>query len=147
MRIASRFAVAVHMLILMDECAKRGTSCTSELMAGSVNTNPVVIRKLSGLLKRATLIEVRAGTGGAFVTKPLAVVRLLDVYRAVEAVEPPGLFSLHDQPNPACPVGANINGALGEVLGEAQTAMEAVLEKRTVADVLAGVIARSRIGK
>lgn len=38
---------------------------TSEFLATSVNTNPAVIRKLMGVLKRAGLIEVHPGIAGA----------------------------------------------------------------------------------
>jgi DNA-binding IscR family transcriptional regulator len=145
MQIASRFAVAVHMLILADECSRRDAPCSSAMMAGSVNTNPVVIRRITGLLKKASLAAVRGPTIGLRPMRPLEDVRLLDVYRAVGAVGEE-LFGLQHAPNPACPVGAHINEALGETLAAAQAALEDSLASLTVRDVLDGIVARAKKG-
>lgn len=51
MSISSRFAVGVHILSLI-EMNKDGVS-SSEFLAGSVNTNPALIRKIIGMLKKA----------------------------------------------------------------------------------------------
>jgi DNA-binding IscR family transcriptional regulator len=143
MQIASRFAVAVHMLILANECARRGAPCSSAMMASSVNTNPVVIRRITGMLKKASLASVGGIAVGLRTSRPLEDIRLLDVYRAVGAGDG-GLFGLPEAPNPACPVGAHINEALGETLVEAEAAMEATLAEKTVQDVLNGIIAATK---
>lgn len=140
-QIASRFAVAVHVLVLASECEASGTPCTSSWMAGSVSTHPVVIRRIVQALKAAGLARVRPGAGGTVPARDIASISLLDVYRAVGASDGPDLFSLHDAPNPACYVGANINAALGAALGAAQAAMEAELASRSVADVRDAVLA------
>ncbi|KAB2332078.1 Rrf2 family transcriptional regulator [Cytobacillus depressus] len=134
MKISSRFTVAVHILSLVF--IERSTLCTSEWIAGSVNTNPVVIRRVMGKLKQAGLIQVRRGTGGAELQKPLQEITLLDVYRAVEVVEEGELFQFHDSPNPSCPVGANIQSVLELILMKAQEAMELVLKEVTMDDIV-----------
>ena len=53
----SRFTVAIHILSLLD--LNQGESITSEDLAVSVNTNPVVIRKILGILKKAGLIQIQ----------------------------------------------------------------------------------------
>lgn len=55
MNISTRFAVAIHILTLIDS-NKEGKS-TSEWIAGSVNTNPVVIRRLTSMLQKAGLVK------------------------------------------------------------------------------------------
>lgn len=136
MKISNRFTIAIHMLALADRLAdSEEWLCTSAFMAASVNTNPVVIRRIAGMLKKAGLLTVRAGTGGAFPARDLATVTLLDVYRAVGAVEDMGLFNTHEHPNPNCPVGANIQAVLHVRLHQAQQAMEMQLGRTTVADV------------
>lgn len=62
MTISSRFSVAIHILSLL-EINKDGIS-TSEYISGSVNTNPVVIRRIMGMLNKAGLVEVRTGLPG-----------------------------------------------------------------------------------
>lgn len=128
-RISSRFAVAVHILSFL---AASPEPCTSEWVAQSVDTNPVVVRKCIGLLKRAGLVHVRAGAGGAYLQKEPGEITLLEVLRAVEAVEANDLFRLHEHPNPSCPVGANIHAVLGVILHQAQSAMESVLANVTI---------------
>ncbi|MDE3839169.1 transcriptional regulator [Bacillus methanolicus] len=138
MKISSRFTVAVHILSLL--ALERNKVCTSEWIAGSVNTNPVVIRRVLGMLKKAELVNVRAGTGGASLTKSLNEITLLDVYRAVDVVEEGELFQFHDNPNPNCPVGSNIQPVLELVLLKAQNAMEKVLEEITMEEITTGIV-------
>lgn len=97
--INSRLAVAIHILSLisMDEKA------SSEIIADSVNTNPVVVRRMISLLKKADILTSRAGVPGASLKKDPADISLLDVYRAVQKQEE--LFAVHENPNPKCPVG------------------------------------------
>jgi len=138
MKISSRFTVAVHILSLIS--VERSTSCTSEWMAGSVNTNPVIIRRITGKLKKAGLVDVRPGTGGAYLVKSLDDITLLDVYRAVEVVEEGELFQFHEQPNPNCPVGANIQAVLELILLRAQTAMEQILSEITMKELVTDLL-------
>ncbi|MCB2377136.1 Rrf2 family transcriptional regulator [Hymenobacter sp. BT635] len=135
MQISSRFSVAVHVLSLLALQQEGDVLLTSERMAGSVNTNPVVIRRILGQLKKAGLVEVRPASGGTFLVRPPAAISLLDVYCAVEVVEEGQLFSIHDKPNPACPVGRNIQSALDATLQRAQTALEQVLAGATLQQV------------
>jgi Rrf2 family protein len=133
MQISSRFSVAVHVLTLLA-VTPAGELLTSDRMAGSVNTNPVVIRRILGQLKKAGLVDVRAAAGGTYLRRPAAAITLLDVYRAVEVVEG-DLFSIHDKPNPKCPVGRNIQAALDDTLRQAQAALEQQLAGVSVAQV------------
>lgn len=137
MQISSRFSVAVHVLTLLA-VTPVGELLTSDRMAGSVNTNPVVIRRILGQLKKAGLVEVRAAAGGTYLRRAAADITLLDVYRAVEVVEG-DLFSVHEKPNPKCPVGRNIQAALDDTLRRAQAALEQQLAGVSVAQVAAGM--------
>ena len=70
MQISSRFTLAVHILIVI-ETFKHEQKVTSELMASSANVNPTVIRRLLQQLKKADIVTVRRGSGGADITRPL----------------------------------------------------------------------------
>lgn len=137
--ISSRTAVAVHILAYL--AWRRGEPATSERIAGSVNTNPVVVRRLMGALRDGGIVTAQPGVGGGTtLARPAADVSLLDVYRAVED---PELFALHPQPPCRhCDVGGNIQAVLGEAFGGAQRAMEASLAGVTIADVVRQVAAR-----
>ncbi|XID96181.1 Rrf2 family transcriptional regulator [Paenibacillaceae bacterium WGS1546] len=127
-QISTRFSIAVHTLSLI---AVNPKECTGDFIAGSVNTNPVVIRRIMGMLKKAGLVDVRPGVGGASLRREPGRITLLDVYRAVNVAEN-RLFRIHDDSNIDCPVGRNIEQALQEELEEAQSAMERRLEQTTL---------------
>lgn len=133
-QISSRFSIAVHILSLVSLSK---VPCTSDFIAASVNTNPVIIRRIIGNLKKAGLVHVKAGTGGAYLRKEPDEITLLDVYRAVEVVEKGDLFNFHGHPNPACPVGANIESVLRSSMLEAQSAMEQKLAQVTLKQLVA----------
>lgn len=133
MRINTRFPVAVHMLALIE--LNKTQPSTSELMALSVGTNPVVIRQLMSALKRAGLIETQSGVPGCHLAKPAAEITLREIYRAVQKKPDAPLFDFHANPNPQCPIGRNIREALDPPLLDAQAAMEQALENYTLQDV------------
>lgn len=134
MKISSRFSIAVHILSLLAN--EREAHSTSEWFADSVGTNPVIIRKILGYLKKAGLVSVKPGLGGAKLLKELEEITLLDVYRAVEVVDEGELFHIHEEPNPNCPVGANIQSVLDLIVRKAQQGMEDVLRNITMNEVM-----------
>jgi Rrf2 family protein len=129
----SRFAVAVHVLSLMAWSGEEALK--SEQVAASVNTNPVVIRRMLKELAEAGLVVSQTGSlGGSRLATDPAKTTLLDVYQALECR---GVFSLHRQPpSRDCPVGVNIETVLGNVLLEVDSAVERVLENITINDVV-----------
>ena len=133
MKITSRFTVAVHTLLVIRSFQGKAKT-TSEFIAASVNVNPVVIRRALQSLKAAGMVEVKAGSGGAEIIKPLAEISLYDVYTAADCVEDE-LFHFHENPNPSCPVGRNIHGVLDKHLQDAQRALENSLKGVTLADL------------
>lgn len=133
MQISSRFTMAIHMFACIDTFTDQ--KMTSDFLAGSIGTNPVIIRKLLQQLKAAGLVEVSRGTGGVTITKPLDKITFLDIYRAVECTPDEELFHFHENPNKECPVGRNIHHVLDDKLERVQRAMEAELQTITLADV------------
>ena len=129
----SRFAVAVHVLSLMAWSGEEPLK--SEQVAESVNTNPVVIRRILKELAEAGLVVSQTGSlGGSRLANDAAKMTLLDVYQALEYG---GVFSLHRQPpSRDCPVGVNIETVLGDVLLEVDSAVERVLQNITINDVV-----------
>ena len=138
MQISSRFTVALHIFSCV-ETFKDEYKVTSDFLAGSINTNPVIIRKILGQLKAAGLIEVARGTGGITITRPLGDITFLDVYRAIEPLNGGNLFGFHENPSPDCPVGRNIHGLLDGKLAAIQDAMESEMKKYTLDDLRTGM--------
>lgn len=143
MQISSRFTVAIHILICVDLYGDEAPA-TSESLSDSIGVHPVVIRRILGQLRRAGLITVARGReGGAHIARPLEEITLADVFRAVESISSGTLFSFHEHPNPACPVGRNIHNILDDRLAAIQYAMEHTMEETTLANVIAE--ARERV--
>ena len=137
MQISSRFTIATHVLIIIA-IKSQESKVTSDFLAASVGVNPVIIRKTLSQLKKAELISVARGTGGTEIIKDLQDISLFDVYQAVECLGKSGkLFSFHDNPNPKCPVGANIHEVLDQKLLDIQLAMENQLRQTSLAQVVA----------
>jgi Rrf2 family protein len=136
MQTSSRFAVAVHILALM--AASEDEPIKSDHIAGSVNTNPVVIRRILCSLSRAELVISQTGAaGGSKLARKPCQINLLDVYRAVEDG---GVFALHRQsPSRQCFVGGAIESVLKDVLDEVNMAVERTLAKMTIEQVFQSV--------
>lgn len=135
MQISSRFTIAIHIFSCINIFEKEN-KITSDFLAGSVNVNPVIIRKLLSQLKAAGLVNVQRGSGGASIARPLDQITLLDIYHAVECIDNGELFHFHENSNQECPVGRNIHRILDGKLQQVQEAMEREMEKITLADVI-----------
>ena len=138
MQISSRFTIALHIFTCVD-VFKDEYKVTSDFLAGSINTNPVIIRKILTQLKNAGLINVARGTGGIELTRDLSEITFFDVYKAIGAVENGDLFHFHESPNPECPVGRNIHALLDGKLKAVQNAMEDELRNHTLRDLHDGI--------
>ncbi len=143
MSISSRFAVGIHILALID--LNKETASSSEFIAGSVNTNAAVIRKIMGMLKKAGLIEVQPGVAGAKLSRELSEITLFDIYKAVNVVEENELFSIHDKPHPDCVVGKNIQSTIEPIFMAAQSAMEKVFQNLTLEDIVKDIEAKESV--
>ena len=128
--------MAVHVLAVL--AYKEGDRVTSSLLASSINTNPVIVRRLLLDLQKADLIETRKGAGfGSRLSRSPRRINLAEVYRAVEREEP---FSMPRQkPNQSCPVGQCIQKALERVFSSAEDALEQELARTSLGDILEGV--------
>ncbi len=135
MQISTRFTLAVHILCAISTFGKT-TKVTSEFLASSTNVNPVIVRKILGSLKKAGIVDIRRGSGGAEIIRPLDSVTFLDIYRAVDCVEDGLLFHFHENPNPLCPVGRNIHSVLDGRLDEITKALEKKMESITLEAVI-----------
>jgi DNA-binding IscR family transcriptional regulator len=130
--------MAVHVLSVL--AYKEGDRVTSALLAGSVNTNPVIIRRLLLALQRAKLVDTCKGAGsGSRLSRSPRSIDLAQIYLAVEDAD--SFASVPRKPNAACPVGKCIRETLDRVFASAQSALEGDLARTTLADVMDTVIA------
>ena len=107
---------------------------TSEYMAKSINTNPVVVRRILSTLRKAGYVSSQPGVGGGItLTVSPESVTLLDIYQLFEQND---LFPMHtNPPEPKCPSGGTIQAVLKPVYTEARQAMCDVLNQTTIAQL------------
>ncbi|WP_075878269.1 Rrf2 family transcriptional regulator [Merdibacter massiliensis] len=135
MQLSMKCSIAVHCLIFIHE-AKGIAKVTSSLLAESTGSNPVIIRNTLSALKKAGLIEVKRGSGGACLCKDPKEITLYAIY---DALEPHGLSSLigiHPCEHRACPVAQNIRSVLQKPYQKIEEAIQQTMESITLADML-----------
>ena len=127
----SRFAVSVHILAYL--AYRAGSAVPSAEIAESVDTNPVVIRRLLSALTKARIVVAQKGAQGGFsLARDPHAISLLDVFRAVNPQQN-GFASF--APNPLCPVGAKIETILAGLFAQARASMEAELGRASLATI------------
>jgi Rrf2 family protein len=139
---SSKLSVAIHILTVLALHKPECGPSTSEFIAGSVNTNPVVIRRLLGLMREAGYVDSKKGVGGGWVllVDPKQIT-LLDVLKAVEPDNE--IFALHRaEPNIECPCGRFIQGVLVDVYADVQAGMTQQLARSTIGSVKETILAR-----
>ena len=113
----------------------RPSATTSIRLANVVNTNPVVVRRITGQLARAGLLRVHRGRGGAELARPAAAITLDDVWSAVNAAADRPLVPLH--PSGADPKTAAdpIAPVLRAAFADAERAFRGALGQTTLASL------------
>ena len=138
MQISSKFTIGVHVLAVIDYLGET-EKVTSNVLAGSIGVNPVIVRNIMGNLKEAGLISISQGRSRISLTKTPEQITFYDVYKAVDSVNDGGLFHFHENPNPECPVGRNIHKAMDSKLERVQQRMEDEMREITLADVMTDI--------
>jgi Rrf2 family protein len=128
-----RFTFAVHVMAVL--ALEKAECCPSSRLARTVNTNPVVIRRLLIELQEAGLISTFRGPhGGAQLKRKPEKVTLREIHHAVDQGD---TFGTHpNEPSPECPVGKKISKVMERIQERTNRALAHELEKTTLADVL-----------
>ena len=127
-----QFRDAIHILLALAFAGKR---MDSRQLAGSVQTNPVVIRRLLQSLRRSGLISVRLGrSGGASLRRNPARISLLDVYDAVQF--PTTIARCQRKAVRQCPISRSMKEIMNDVASHAENALRQSLRRRKLSGLL-----------
>lgn len=135
MQISIKCSVAVHCLIFIHE-AKGITKVTSNLLAESTGSNPVVIRNILSALKKAGLITVPRGTGGAELCADPSQITLYQIYSALEPGGVTSIIGIHPCQGRTCPVAQNIRKVLQAPYRKIEDAVQTTMESITLQSMI-----------
>lgn len=135
MKHSVKFSNAIHILVYIEML--QGTDLASDIIAKSVNANPVSVRRIMSSLKKAGLITSQSGKANPKLSRNPKDISLYDIYHAID--EEQQLFRVDEKTAPSCVVGGNIQGVLGEKYDQLQRSVEAEMQQINLADIIQSV--------
>jgi len=129
----SRFAMATHIMISVS--LHKEELVSSSYLAQSLNTNPVVVRRILSELQKHGLLETQTGrSGGARLAKNVKSISLFDIFAAVDDGE---LFAYNpNDPNRKCALSCEMKRLLEPVFSSASESLADHLKKVKLADLI-----------
>lgn len=127
-----QFAFAVHTLAAL--AISPDHPITSEYIASSVNTNPVVIRRLLSKLSKSSLIETQLGkNGGVRLKKSPEQITLKDIY---ESIQDRTLISQNTkEANKKCALSCKMKDIMKGIVSQSENAMLEYLSTIKLSDI------------
>lgn len=135
MQISMKCSIAVHCLLFIWE-ARGKARVTSTLLAQSTGCNPVIIRNILSALKKAGLITVPRGQGGAELCREPGKITLHEIYVALEPKGLSSLIGIHPCDSRACPVARNIRRVLQRPYEQIAQAITSTMDSITLASMI-----------
>ncbi|ENY83186.1 RrF2 family transcriptional regulator [Sphingopyxis sp. MC1] len=134
----SRLSGVLHVLLHMAEAE---APLTSDELARAMQTNPVVVRRLLGGLRRAGFVHSEKGHGGGWtIARNLAAITLRNIY---DAIGQPNLMAMGNRTEaPGCLVEQAVNAALDTAFRDAEALLLARFADVTLAQLAADFHAR-----
>jgi Rrf2 family protein len=133
----TRMATAIQILCVIAHKGPDGTN--SEIVAKSLRTNPVVVRRLLKCMQQQGLVEIRPGKdGGVQLGRAPSQITLDQIYKAVETET--GVFALRPRGNLNCPVDSRMKDLLTPIFGATDTAVEKTLKQTTLGSLVKAIV-------
>jgi Rrf2 family protein len=129
----TRVATAIQILCVI--AYKGADGANSEIVAKSLRTNPVVVRRLLKSMEQQGLVEIRPGKdGGVQLRRAPDQITLDQIYKAVESQTV--VFGLRPRGNPRCPVDSRMKDLLAPLFKAADNAVETTLRQTTLGSLV-----------
>ena len=132
MKHSVKFSDAIHILVYIEML--QGTDLSSEVIAKSVNANPVSVRRMMSRLKKAGLITSQSGKANPKLSREASAISFYDIYQAID--EEQQIFRVDEKTAPACIVGGNIQGVLADKYNQLQRSVELEMQQINLADII-----------
>lgn len=131
-----QFAFAIHTMSVL--ATHQDEPVTSDYLASSINTNPVVVRRLLSKLSKNGLIETQLGKkGGVRLGKPAKQITLKDIF---EAVQSNSLISTNkNKENKKCPISCKMKDVVGDIVDKAEKVTLNYFNSVTLADIVSKI--------
>lgn len=125
----TRFATLIHILTLLSKY--KGTWLNSDFIAGSIQINPVMVRKeLAVLQQEGWVVSKKGKEGGTMLKKSDEEIKLSDIFMLVKNSNVLGKKNVIKDTK--CPVGKQINRKLEAIFDEADNIIFQSLEHKTL---------------
>jgi DNA-binding IscR family transcriptional regulator len=129
--LSGKFAITIHILTLLSKFPNDYLS--SEFIAGSINLNPVLVRKEIANLKAHNIVESKEGkNGGTKLSKSASDITLKEIFQMT--FDTINLGYAKNQPHPDCPVGKKINENLSGLYADLNEKVSLELKNITLED-------------
>ncbi len=129
----TRLSTAIQILCVIAYKGPDGT--TSEIVAKSLRTNPVVVRRLLKSMQRHGLVGIRPGKdGGVQLGRAPEEITLDEIHKSVESET--AVFVLRPQGNPHCPVDTKMPSLLAPVFNATDAAVARTLRQTTLGSLV-----------
>ncbi|GMA70219.1 transcriptional regulator [Leuconostoc litchii] len=132
MKNSTKLSDAIHILTYI--VINQGTDLSSTQIAKSVNSNPVVIRRIMAQLKNEGCLISSNGRANPQLARPADTISLLDIYRAVE--EETDFLKIDTKTNPNCNIGRHIQTTLDKYYQQVQESAEKEMNKIKLSDII-----------
>ncbi|MFV0559079.1 MAG: Rrf2 family transcriptional regulator [Enterococcus sp.] len=137
MKYSVQFSDAIHIMAYIA-IFKDTNLLSSEKIAGSINANPVNVRKIMSQLKKSNLIITQSGKAQPRLAKSYLEISLLDIYQSIEGNT--RLIHVDPKTNPDCPVGAHIQKALDDQYQRLQRVVETEMAQISLASIITSIV-------
>lgn len=130
----SELTIALHIVGFLT--AKEGEPLTSEILAKTYGTSPVVVRRVLSKLVKAGLVESRRGSnGGSVLARKPSTINIRQVFDAIAEVQE----ILRRHPGDESGVSQVLADFINDIFDEAEEALMQKLEAVTVKQMNAAV--------
>lgn len=138
MKYSYKLSDAIHLLSYLY--VYRDGDLSSRAIAGSIQSNPSVVRQLMSDLRKAGLIETHKGAAAPSLTREPSEISMFDIFTAINMDH--DLIHIDPKTNLECIVGGNIQETLEHNYAQVQAKAFAEMRAISLGDIIGDIVER-----